>query len=101
MSAGHQHRGRSIAKQNGRDQVGLRNILALKSQRGELHGNNQDVAARVCFKEIGGAPESHGTGGATQFGERHSPNVGAKAHQIDQMGVKRGNHETGAGNRDD
>src|ERR1700757_3370848 len=39
--SGYGHRRGSVAKQDGRNQIGLRNVLALKSERREFDRNNQ------------------------------------------------------------
>src|ERR1700682_3580371 len=53
LSSDH-HGGRAITKQDRGNEIGWRNIPALKSERGQLHGNNQDVAAGRSLKIIGG-----------------------------------------------
>ena len=53
------------------------------------------------LQEIGGASQSHRAGRAAQLRERHAPDVGAEAHQIDEVRIERGDHETGAGNGND
>src|SRR5208337_1333521 len=92
--------GRAVAKENRGDQVRLGNVLALKGEGGEFDGDNQDVAAWIGSDKIGGTRKAHGARGASQFGEGHAAHVGAETHQLDQVGVKRGDHETRAGNGD-
>src|SRR5260370_41413447 len=45
FSTDHYSRG-AVTKQYRRNQVGLLNVLALKRERGQLHGDNQDVSSR-------------------------------------------------------
>ena len=99
--SGDDHGGGSVAKQNGGDQIGLRNIFPLEGERGQLHGDDQHIRLGIRLDVVRGARDGHGSGGATEFGERHAANIGAKSHQLDQVGIKRRNHEAGAGNGDD
>ena len=54
----------AVAKENRRDQVCLRNILALEGESGKFHRENQNVSAGIGLDEIRGAGEGHGSGGA-------------------------------------
>ncbi len=101
LLAGHQHGRGAIAEEDGGNQVGLRDVLALESERGQFHGNNENIAAGIGAKIIGGAGKRHGTGSAAKFGEGHAADIGPEAHQIDEVCVQGRNHETGAGNGDD
>ena len=94
------HGCRAVTKENRRNQVGLRNVLALKSERWQLHRDDQDVSARLGLQEIGRPAQGHGARSATEFRERHAAHVRAEAHQIDQVSVQRRNHEARAGHRD-
>lgn len=75
--------GGAIAEEDGGNEIGLGDVLALESKGGELDGDDEDVGARVGLDEIRGAGDGHGTGGATKLGERHATDIGAKAHQVD------------------
>lgn len=93
--------GGSVSKQNGGDQIGLRNVFPLEGERGQLHGDDQHVRLGIRLDIVRGTRDGHGAGGATKFGERHAPNIGAKSHQLDEVRVKGRNHEAGTGNSDD
>src|SRR6266852_6744710 len=101
LLAGDQHGSGAVAEKNRGDQVSLRDVFALESERRELDGDDQDVSAGIRFEEIRGAAEGHGAGSAAELGEGHAADVGAKAHQVDEMGVEGGNHESSAGHSDD
>ena len=78
--AADEHGGGAVAEQDRRDQVGLRNVLALEGERGEFNGDNQDVSAGIGLQEIGRATQRHRARGAAKFGEGHASDVGAEAH---------------------
>src|SRR5208337_232979 len=55
LLAGDHHGGGAIAEKDGGNQVGLRDVLALERERGQFHGNNENIAAGIGAKIIGGA----------------------------------------------
>ena len=87
------HARRAVAKQHGRNQIGLRKILALKGQRGNFHGDEQSRAIRKRGQIFPGARESRGAGRAAEFRDRQPPHVRAKSHDRGDMGVQRRNHD--------
>src|SRR5215469_3298594 len=53
------HGSGAVSKENRRNQVGLRNVFALESERGKLHGDDENVSAGMRFQVIRGAAQSH------------------------------------------
>src|SRR4029077_21064532 len=81
-----EHGGGAITEENGRNEIGLGNILALKCERGKFDGDDEHITAGVGLEEIGGASQGHRTSRATEFRERHAANIGAETHEVDEMG---------------
>jgi hypothetical protein len=73
----------------------------LKRKRRQLDSDNQNIPAGMGFQVVRGSTQSHGASGTAEFGERHAAHIRAKTHEIDEVRVKRGNHESGARNGDD
>ena len=99
--AGDYDSGRPVSEEDGRDEVSLGNIFALEGERGKLNGDDQDIRVGVRLDVIRRARDGHGTGSAAKFGKGHAANVGAEAHEFNEVGVEGRNHEAGTGDGDD
>jgi len=80
-----------LAKQNGRDQICLRDVLSLKVSEGKAPRDDQDVAAWICFQIVSSATKSHRSSCAAEFGERQCGGTfELEAHEIDEVGTSEG-----------
>ncbi len=91
----------AIAKEDRRNQIGLRDVLALERERSQLDGDDQHVPAGFGLQVIGRTRQPHGARGAAQFRERHAADIRTESHQVNKVGVQRRNHEARAGDGDD
>lgn len=99
--AGNDGGGGTVAEEAAGDEIGLREIAALKSEGGELDGDNEDAAGGKGAQILPGVGERGSAGGAAEFGDGEAANVGAEAEVVDEIGVEGRNDDAGAGDGDE
>ncbi len=99
--APHQRRRAAVAEQRRRYQVRHREIAQQVGHRRDLDRDDGDLVVGIRAQVIVRAGERHRSRRAAELGEGQASHVGAQTEVVDQVGVERRDHETGAGGGDE
>ena len=93
--AGHDDRGRAVAEQPARHEVGDRVVVALEGERAELDRDEQGDLVRVPEQVVVHAGQPRGAGDASEAERRHPLDVGAQPEHRHEPGVDRRGRDAG------
>ena len=100
--AGAQHgRGRAVAEQAGRDDIGLGQFVMADRERAELERDQQHVGAGPRLRQARGDRQARDAAGAAETEHRHARDIAAKTHLARDARFQRRRGDAGRTDRDD